>query len=665
MKHRPEIDGLKALAVVPLILFHAGFELFSGGFVGVDVFFVISGYLITTILIEDIENKRFSIVNFYERRARRILPALFLVLLVCIPFTWMWMLPSQMKDFSQSLLAVSLFASNILFWRETSYFDAGMEEMPLQHTWSLAVGEQYYVLFPILLILTWRFGKNKVFWMVVVMAAISLLLSEWGWRKHPNANFYLAITRVWELFAGSITAFIVQKQGLQKNNFFALIGLLAIIFSIFAYNERTPFPSVYALVPIVGAILLVIYADKETITAKLLSTKTFVGIGLISYSAYLWHQPLFAFARIRMLEYPSSLLMLSLSVLSLFFAYFSWRYIEKPFRKSAQLSQKRIFQFSSIGIIIFLVMGLIGSSLNGKLTKTTYPPYPPNISYESLNHRISNEGLPCKRSSKIDVSNAYIGCVFGNRDAVDNVVLLGDSHSAALSYELERWANTHGKRVTWLKMNGCHNFPNVVKNRKAPRVDCVKNHNELTNFISTLNADVILTIRWTHRMYPIDGVKLTMPYRNSFGDVEDSTYREYYVYNSGNFDSSYQAKQDSLRNYVLSIADAASTLFLIHPVPETAINIFKRNFRHWQFKDEVLADVFINEEDYQNRNKFVNQTFEELSKGNIIHIRPGKLFCEESKCYLQKNTIPLYLDDDHLSDSGALLIINEIDNAYR
>jgi len=189
LKYRAEIDGLRALAVVPVILFHAGFELFSGGFVGVDVFFVISGYLITTILIEDIENKRFSIVNFYERRARRILPALFLVMLVCIPFAWMWMIPSQMKDFSQSLVAVSLFASNILFWRESGYFDATAEEKPLLHTWSLAVEEQYYVLFPIFLILAWRFGKNRVFWMIVVMAAISLLLSEWGWRNKATANF--------------------------------------------------------------------------------------------------------------------------------------------------------------------------------------------------------------------------------------------------------------------------------------------------------------------------------------------------------------------------------------------------------------------------------------------------------------------------------------------
>ena len=232
MKYRPEIDGLRALAVIPVILFHSGFEIFKGGFVGVDIFFVISGYLITTILIEEIENNRFSIINFYERRARRILPALYFIMLVCIPFAWIWMLPSQIKDFSLSLIAVSFFTSNFLFWRESGYFEALADEKPLLHTWSLAVEEQFYLFFPIFLIVLWRFGKNKVFWIIIFMTFISLVLSEWGWRNKPIANFYLPPTRVWELFSGAIIAFIIQKKGIQKNNFLALIGLFTIIFSI-------------------------------------------------------------------------------------------------------------------------------------------------------------------------------------------------------------------------------------------------------------------------------------------------------------------------------------------------------------------------------------------------------------------------------------------------
>lgn len=162
MDYRREIDGLRALAVLPVMLFHAGFETFSGGFVGVDVFFVISGYLITTVVLSDIEQGKFSIVNFYERRARRILPALFLVMFFCIPFAWLWLLPSNMLDFSKSLIAVSIFASNILFWRESGYFDTASELKPLLHTWSLAVEEQYYVIFPLFLILFWRFGKRWI-----------------------------------------------------------------------------------------------------------------------------------------------------------------------------------------------------------------------------------------------------------------------------------------------------------------------------------------------------------------------------------------------------------------------------------------------------------------------------------------------------------------------
>ena len=284
MKYRDEIDGLRALAVVPVILFHAGFELFSGGFVGVDVFFVISGYLITTILIEDIENNRFSIFNFYERRARRILPTLFFVVLVCIPFAWMWMLPSQMKAFSDSLVAVSLFASNILFWRENRYWNAASVEKPLLHTWSLSVEEQYYILFPIFLFFVWRFGKNRVFWMIVMFAAMSLALTEWGWFNEPTANFYLLPSRAFELLAGSIAAFLVQKRGVQASNALSLLGLAAILFAFFAYDQGTPFPSLYTLAPVIGVILLVLFAGKETLAAKLLSTKLFVGIGLISYS---------------------------------------------------------------------------------------------------------------------------------------------------------------------------------------------------------------------------------------------------------------------------------------------------------------------------------------------------------------------------------------------
>ena len=197
MKYRAEIDGLRAIAVVPIILIHAGVEYFSGGFVGVDVFFVISGYLITTIILSEKEQGTFSLVNFYERRFRRILPALFMVMLVSLIFSLLWLMPSYMEDFSQSLMAASTFSSNILFWRESGYWEISNELKPLLHTWSLAVEEQYYVLYPLLLMLIWHFRKDWIIGSFIVIAAISLATAQWGAYNKPIPTFYLLPTRGW------------------------------------------------------------------------------------------------------------------------------------------------------------------------------------------------------------------------------------------------------------------------------------------------------------------------------------------------------------------------------------------------------------------------------------------------------------------------------------
>ena len=213
MKYRAEINGLRALAVLPVILFHAGFDWFSGGFIGVDVFFVISGYLITTILIKDIEDNGISTIAIYERRVRRILPALFFVMLVCIPFAWMWMLPDALENFGQSLVSTSLFSNNLLLMVTSGYWDLASEYKPLMHTWSLAVEEQFYIIFPIFLIFAWRFGKNKVLWIIIFVSLISFTLSEYGWRLNSNTNFYNSLAKAWELLAGSIAAFVAYQKG--------------------------------------------------------------------------------------------------------------------------------------------------------------------------------------------------------------------------------------------------------------------------------------------------------------------------------------------------------------------------------------------------------------------------------------------------------------------
>ena len=374
MKYRPEIDGLRAIAVIPVIFFHAGFEQFSGGFVGVDVFFVISGYLITTIILSEKEQGTFSVVNFYNRRARRILPALFLVMFVSLPFAWFWLFPSDMKDFSQSLVAVSAFSSNILFWQETGYWGVDNELKPLLHTWSLAVEEQYYVLFPIFLIAMWRFRKRWIFGSFILLAIVSLMLSQWGSHNYPTANFFLLPTRAWELAIGASIAFyfLYKKHTVCAllshklvDDILSVIGLFMIGYSVIAFNEATPFPGFYALVPTVGAGLIILFSSKDTFVGKLLGSKVPVGIGLISYSAYLWHQPLFAFSRHRSLTEPSEQLFIALSLLTFLLAYLSWRFVEKPFRTKGIFSDNTIIKFGIIGSILFLSIGLAGHVTNG------------------------------------------------------------------------------------------------------------------------------------------------------------------------------------------------------------------------------------------------------------------------------------------------------------
>ena len=218
MQYRAEIDGLRALAVLPVVLFHAGFEWFSGGFVGVDVFFVISGYLITTIIISEMAEDKFSIVNFYERRARRILPALFFVMAVSIPFSWFLLTPIDLKDFGESLVAVSTFSSNFLFWKESDYFATAAELKPLLHTWSLAVEEQYYILFPIFLMLTWHLGLMKIVLLLMLIFGLSLSFAHWGTLNYPNAAFYLLPTRGWELLCGVFAAIYLQNFSREKTN---------------------------------------------------------------------------------------------------------------------------------------------------------------------------------------------------------------------------------------------------------------------------------------------------------------------------------------------------------------------------------------------------------------------------------------------------------------
>ncbi len=466
MQYRSEIDGLRAMAVIPVIFFHAGFEWFSGGFVGVDVFFAISGYLITSIILKEKNRDTFTIAKFYERRARRILPALFFVTLCTLPFAWFWMLPLQLKDFSQSLVAVSVFASNFLFWIESDYFAAEAEEKPLLHTWSLAVEEQYYVFFPLFIILLWGFGRQNLVYIIAVVSVFSFALAEYGWRYYPTANFYLAPARVWELLAGALCAFYLFDRRPLKSNLLSGLGLALIVYSIFALDETTPFPSVYTLAPVIGSCLVILFGAGNTVVARFLSTKVLVGIGLISYSAYLWHFPLFAFARIRTLAEPSSLLMLALSLMAFTLAYFSWRYIERPFREKRVVisMSKPALTLAALCTLFLVSAGLIGHRTDGNQAAWleglndaqreiySYLHYDTSAAYRRGECLLFDDHPPTGFSES---------CV-ARESAGDSMVIWGDSHAAALSYGLR----ARHEATTQFSKAGCPPILDIVKPRR-------------------------------------------------------------------------------------------------------------------------------------------------------------------------------------------------------
>lgn len=444
MDHRREIDGLRAVAVLPVMLFHAGIELFGGGFVGVDVFFVISGYLITSIILAEKQAGTFSLVGFYERRARRILPALFVVMSACFAFAWHWLLmPGDMKEFSQSVIAVSVFSSNVFFsWMAGGYFDTGSTLKPLLHTWSLAVEEQYYLLFPLIILLVWRRGMRWVVGSLVVAMVGSLAAARWGASHMPVAAFYLLPTRAWELLIGAFIAchFFCRpdsQHGRTLSQVGSLVGLLLVVFALVAFSRSVSIPiSLRMLTATAGTALLIVFASPQTLVGTLLGSRPLVGIGLVSYSAYLWHQPLFAFTRLRSLDTTGSpLVYLLLCGLALVLAYFTWRYVERPFRDRRRISTRTVFIAGLAMAAILISLGLLGDRSGG---------FPDRLSAEQKDvaaYREKHDYGPIYRIGEcfLDGGQTYknfsLACkklVKGHR----SLLIWGDSHAAALAVGL-------------------------------------------------------------------------------------------------------------------------------------------------------------------------------------------------------------------------------------
>ncbi len=498
MKYRAEIDGLRAVAVVPVVLFHAGLSNFAGGFVGVDVFFVISGYLITTILINDLDAGRFSLIDFYERRARRILPALVFVVLCCFPVAWALLAPRDMVDFGQSVLAVATFSSNILFWLESGYFDTAAELKPLLHTWSLAVEEQFYILFPLVLMLGWRRARRAVLWVLALGGLVSLALAHWGVFNAPGPTFYLLPTRGWELLMGSFAAIWLQRRTVPEAgmgyNLAALAGALMILVCVFVYDKATPFPGLYAVPPTLGTVLIILFARPGTWVHAALSWRPVVGVGLVSYSAYLWHQPLLVFYRHWRLEEPHGLHLLIIFVATGVLAWFSWRFIERPFRSRSAIARGPIFAMSIAALGGFAGVGAWVAQSGGVPDR-----YPQLAQMEFFRASWGQEASQFRCLLQGDRQTVHDPACF---DARGDVVLWGDSHAGSLSIGLRQALTEQRRGFTQVTQSGCpplFDLP-VLHHRKTCNA---VNEAVLTELENRPHQTLILHAAWLHPDYPL------------------------------------------------------------------------------------------------------------------------------------------------------------------
>ncbi|MBV7394530.1 acyltransferase family protein [Mameliella sediminis] len=368
MKYQPHIDGLRTVAVVPVIAFHAAHDIAPGGFIGVDVFFVISGFLITSLLLSDLESGKYTIAEFYERRARRILPALLFVV-ACSSIAALALLPANdLRTFGLSVTATMTFVSNMFFWREIDYFANNAELNPLLHTWSLAVEEQFYIFYPLALAFIFKFGRRVLLISMVAVGILSFGLTVAAMDISPSAAFYLFPLRAWELLIGAVAVFFFRPAGSSDrpvlDNLLSALGLLAILLSIAFLDESQPFPGLLALPACAGTALVILFARPGTLVHAVLTRKWMVLLGLISYSAYLWHQPLIVFYKH---VFPDDTIGVIVAAVATFpMAFLSWKYIEQPFRKKTSgLSRAQVLKYASVSLAGFALLGLSLTANNG------------------------------------------------------------------------------------------------------------------------------------------------------------------------------------------------------------------------------------------------------------------------------------------------------------
>jgi peptidoglycan/LPS O-acetylase OafA/YrhL len=449
MEHRPDIDGLRAIAVLAVVFYHAELWPFSGGYVGVDVFFVISGYLITGIITREVNRGSFSLASFYERRIRRLFPALFAMLAFCVVAAHALFLTTEYREFGKSVISALLFSSNVFFWNlGLEYFETPAEVQPLLHTWSLATEEQFYLLFPVFLFVLSRIRIPWI-WGVAAALIVSFSVGVWGVRNYPEAAYYLLPSRAWELMIGAALALYSgdPPRSVVGRSVICAMGLGLIGYAVIGFTDATTFPGYMAAVPCVGTALVIYTGTSGSAANRLLSWRPLVIVGLASYSLYLWHWPILVFGKYALLGSITPWHVAALLALSLAVSLVSWRYIEEPFRRKRLVkSREGAFASAAAGTFVLGVVGLGVANTSGRV--------PDQLEILTRVETHQHQYRDCHNPTVAQIRGGEV-CVLGVRDTDPRVALWGDSHAEHHIEAVALAAEREDMSVMVLTAGGC------------------------------------------------------------------------------------------------------------------------------------------------------------------------------------------------------------------
>ena len=610
--YQPHIDGLRAVAILPVLLFHAHIPGFSGGFVGVDIFFVISGYLITGIIAREIDGGRFSILRFYERRARRILPALTVVLAAVLLAAAVLYLPGDFQTVPRSALAAALFVCNIYFFSKVGYFQMGADIEPLLHSWSLGIEEQFYIGFPLLLLLIHRLAPGRRRAIVGAIAAGSLAWAIALQGDRSGFAFYLLPPRAWELFAGALLALgtVPPVRAPWAREAIALAGLAAIASAVFAYDSATSFPGAAALPPVLGAAAL-IHCAPGTAIGRLLGRGPLVGIGLVSYSLYLWHWPVIVFVQYALDRPLSGWLSAAAILVSLAAAILSWRFVERPFRDPRTIGRRAIFAASA---------GAMGSLCAASLAMAMLGGWPGRFAPEIGRMAAARDDVSPERARCHDTATTgQRPCTLGAPGVAPTALLWGDSHGVELSYALGRIAAREGRALIERTQSSC---PPALDYASSAAPGCAR-----------VNRDVLAAIRTDRRLHTI--------YLAGFW-----------------MDPAYDRAWPGLDATIAELLADGRQVVLVGPVPPNRFDVPRRLAR-------LALGGRLAEAEGRSRADLaeVEMRMRELAgrwRGrDLVYLDPADVLCDASRCALLAEGRPLYFDYHHLSLTGAERVLRD------